>query len=336
MATLLDIKTSAASYLDRELADFTINGQDLWLIAANQVRKQAELDHDFEFNRKFVSVSVNGTTGGDLGSALDINSNPVIVKTVIEVGMLDQQQNLIPVEWTTVAESLERQRQGNRFAVPRYPDDNWTRDTPYGLSRFNFAGDSIFRWPKTSDSESLNFPLWMEVYSFDRDWTSADLQTHNALVTGTLSPDATGTYQFIGLDNGPANFYVRIGDAPYRLFWDTDSWYILQLGSNTDAGWTMLSMNKLDPSGTYTAVGGSGSTGTATVVATSAFSGIWTTYGQQYLLWATIVQLNKLFKVFVPRQEGNLPPPTDQADAGLQSLIDWDNYKFEQFRRHNR
>jgi hypothetical protein len=62
----------------------------------------------------------------------------------------------------------------------------------------------------------------------------------------------------------------------------------------------------------------------------------WASKGSQYLLWATVIQLNQVYKDFVFRQEGNLPPPQTLADAALQSLVTWDIFKYEQSRRHNR
>jgi hypothetical protein len=63
---------------------------------------------------------------------------------------------------------------------------------------------------------------------------------------------------------------------------------------------------------------------------------VWGTKGSQYLLWGTVIQLNQVYKDFVFRQEGNLPPPQTLADQGLASLLTWDVFKYEQFRRHNR
>ena len=63
---------------------------------------------------------------------------------------------------------------------------------------------------------------------------------------------------------------------------------------------------------------------------------IWLTKGAQYLQWATIVQINQLFKDFVFRQEGNLPPPQDLATAGLAAIQTWDSFRYTQFRRKTR
>lgn len=336
MATLLDIKTAAAHYLDRGVADLTVNTQDLGLIALNQARNYAELQNDFEFSRKLVELEVNGVTGGALSSAtlystgttsatvtgtlspnlvgtyvqvgtyngfpfyllagttayalwnngsawylaaaagvngttapvgdrftlastslspagtytaagsatgapvVAVTAPTVDIKTVIEVGLFDDFGNFRPIEWTTVSESLERQRKDNPYSTPRYPTDAWAQIGPAGESRFAFSGDTLYRFPFDEDN---NFTVGMEVYSFTADWVAGDLST-------TIAP--------------------------------------------------------------------------------------WTTKGQEYLLWATIFRLNHLFKAFVPRQEGNLPPPTGVMEAALEAFKSWDTFKFEQFRRHSR
>jgi hypothetical protein len=69
---------------------------------------------------------------------------------------------------------------------------------------------------------------------------------------------------------------------------------------------------------------------------TSDLQDIWLLQGSQYLQWQTIVQINQLFKDFVFRQEGNLPPPQDLATAGLSAIQTWDAFRYAQFRRRSR
>lgn len=47
-------------------------------------------------------------------------------------------------------------------------------------------------------------------------------------------------------------------------------------------------------------------------------------YGSDYLMWDCICRLNPLNKEFVPRQEGNVAPPTDERDKAWQDLLAWD------------
>jgi hypothetical protein len=47
-------------------------------------------------------------------------------------------------------------------------------------------------------------------------------------------------------------------------------------------------------------------------------------FGSKWLMWDACCNLNTLVKEYVPRQEGNIPAPTDQRDQAWQELIAWD------------
>ena len=74
----------------------------------------------------------------------------VEVKSVIECGIYDDEFNIQPVEWTTVAESIERQRQMKPGFGPRYPSDGEaTTRSGGGLNgqRIAFVGNDIWCVP---------------------------------------------------------------------------------------------------------------------------------------------------------------------------------------------
>lgn len=178
MATsaLLDIKTTVALYLGKQVSDLTIGGFDLGLVALNQVRRRAELAHDFEFSRKLVSLAVNGVTGGNLSAAVLVSDGVTIVdtKTVIEVGVFDDSGNLRPITWTTVAEGLERQRKDNRRVFQGWRETEYTQVQPRGVFRVEFSGMDCFVWPKDSQN---NYTLGLEVYAMQAPWTDTNLTT---------------------------------------------------------------------------------------------------------------------------------------------------------------
>src|SRR5215475_236648 len=47
-------------------------------------------------------------------------------------------------------------------------------------------------------------------------------------------------------------------------------------------------------------------------------------FGDDWLGWNSICRLNYLRKEFVPRQEGNVAPPTEERDKAWQDLLAWD------------
>lgn len=243
--TLLEIEKAAAALLsDGDLAvttaDFTVGGFDLGLSLLNQIRRQAELLHDFNFNRKLVTVTVNSITGGSLDSAvLYGTATAADIKTIINVGQFDTNGNLIPVDWGTTESSLSRQIEDNPWGGGiRYPTDGQVAAYPNGRRRFTITNNAIYFWPKTETSENLTIGL--EAYIFQVDWAAT---------------------------------------------------------TETD---------------------------------------VWTTKGSAYLMYSLIVQLNNRFKFYVPRTEGNLAPPQTLANEALASLLAWDIFKYNQFRRDRR
>ncbi len=329
--TLYEIKQAVANILGTTVASLTVDGTDMFLVAVNQVRKDAEQNYDFEFQRRLVDVSVSGVTGGTLTSATThVGGTATNIKTIIEVGLYDDDNNLRPVEWTNVAESLERQRADNQYQIiPAYLTDD-ELEAPSGMARFDFVNDSVFRWPR--DTTATTYTLGLEVYSYAADWTSVTVPS--AVVTGTLSPDVTGTYTPIGYDSGySAMLYAfNTGVSNAILAYTPDGWRLREMTDET-ACWDGPSVAG-NPTGTYTALGTA--TGTATVTGSTTVSDVWTTHGSQYLIWGCVVWLNHIFQTFVPRQEGSLPPPVAMMERGLESLKTWDTAKFEAFRRHGR
>lgn len=344
--TILEIKTAIANYFDESVANLTVNGQDLALVALNQVRRQAELQYDFEFSRRLAQLTVDGVTGGSLNSAVLYSDGvtAVSIKSVIDVGLFDDDGNLRPVEWTTVTESLERQRLDNRRTVPRYRTDDWVGTMPRGLGRFDFTGDTVFRWPKDTTND---FTIGMEVYAFASDWTTS---SNTATVTGIDTVGLTGgntTYTQIAMLNSRPVYYALVGTGvAFVIYNDGTNWLVtlgnylgatkVQLDAASNGHWFVASTAAFPPGAFAGAQGYAGDAIAVTTTSTDSTSDTWTTYAPQFLQWGAIVHLNHLFKHFVFRQEGNLPPPEKLRDEGLKAFIDWDTNKYEQFRRHGR
>jgi len=65
----------------------------------------------------------------------------------------------------------------------------------------------------------------------------------------------------------------------------------------------------------------------ATDLQTSTPTDFFIENGFEYMLWATIKELNYLFQTFVPRQEGNvIPDPKLERDEAWRDLLLWDAY----------
>lgn len=341
--TILEIKTAAAALLSDSgqpitVADFTVGGQDVALLLLNQIRLQAEMLHDFNFQRKLLTMNVDSVAGGSLLTAvIKGTATTVDVKTVIEIGDFDLYGNFRPIEWTTAEEGQERMREENPYYGFRYPDDGQAVSWPLGRRRFVLRGDTIETWPTTQDP-AQTLPIGIEAYIFSSDWTVNSNTVTIAGGTGVTGVNTT--YYRHGSYNGKP-LYINASESStptvlYFLWYDGAKWVNNTLIGTVGSNFHGFTSTSQDPSGTYTANG----TFTGTAVATSAdadtTSDIWTTKGSQYLMWQLVVDLNKRFKWFVPRTEGNLTEPQAKADAGLETFKEWDIYKYEGFRRHSR
>lgn len=343
--TLLELRSVIAGYLQKTVLDLTVNGVDLSILALNQVRRTAELLYDFEFNRRHVTVTVDAVGGGTLDDAVLEGQPSVEVKRIIECGVYDDLFNVHPVEWTTVAESLERQRQIKPGFGPRYPTD-WETTTDYydvGLSRIALCGNDIWVVPQ-GDTHKL-MDLEFEVYAFTPDWSD---KTDSVKVVGVLGMDnVDGTYYPYGTFNGRP-FYLNIangGLAPggitpaMRAIWyRSGQWMITAaqwLGQTPGTGnYQSMVATTMYPGGVYAPHGTWQGNGTVAMQVGNDVTDIWLRHGAQYLLWAAVIQINHLCKEFVFRQEGNLPPPEKLAEAALENFRQWDSFKYEENRRH--
>ena len=333
-----------AAYLQKEVPDLTINGADLTLLALNNVRRKAEMLHDFEFSRRHVTVTVDGMSGGTLDDVVQEGSPTCEVKSVIECGIYDDKFNVHPVEWTTVAESIERQRMMKPGFGPRYPGDGEATTGYYGmdLPRIAFCGNDI--WCVPTGQRGEEFDLELEVYTFQQDWTST---SDSVLVQQVANPvAANGSYWPYGIYNGRP-LYINILYGPpvapmHMIWWDgVGKWRIApmaDLGQPTLVNYAEMAATTMVPGGAYVPRGTWSATAEGVIVVEMMPGGdtsdVWLTKGAQYLLWAGMVEVNHLCKEFVFRQEGNLPPPEKMAEEALEVFRQWDTFRFEQDRRH--
>ncbi len=344
LVTLLEIKTAVANFFEKTVSELTINGQDMFLTAVNQVRRQAELKHDFEFQRKLVTVSVNGVTGGSLEAAVEYGTaTAVAIKSVIEMGVFDDDANLRPVEWTTVAESLERQRGDDRWVNFESARADWEPSGLRGSGRFNFTGTQLYHFPKDSTN---NYTVGLEVYAFSSSWA---ITPSYITIAGATNTAYNGDYIFIGYNPSLAgNLYLLSGNGVVtaKALWSNGgNWKIT---AAADIGTDSINQYSFsDPLNLAYPVNGStwqnNGTFTGTVVNTNAYvenaytvSDIWTTYAAEYLIWGCVCYLNVIFQKFVFRQEGSVTSPDKQRDLALEAFIDWDSARYEQNRRHYR
>lgn len=353
MSTMLELKQTVAGVLRATVADFTVNGVDFQLMAANKVRLHAEQLHDFEFTKRLVSIVVNTVTGGSLTTAvLYGTATAANIKQILSVGQMDDDANFRPVEWMTSEEAYDFDRHvpvKRRFLTAPIIDSRYQLRSCCNQPVVTFTGDSVFVRLKPVSTDAQDITLVIEAYCYSADWTT---QSNTITVSGGTGVTGVnniyyryGNYQSypLYLDISPTT--LSTGAAIYALWHNGfSSWFITTANQFTELAPTnyhSLASTSQSPAGTYSPHG----TFTGTAVAVSAdvdsTSDIWLTKGFDYMLWAMVVWLNHngsavFGKTFVQRQEGNLAPPTELRDAALEVFFQNDQAKFEANRRHVR
>jgi hypothetical protein len=112
-----------------------------------------------------------------------------------------------------------------------------------------------------------------------------------------------------------------------------------EIGQPSLTNYLSMAGTAMVPGGAYVPHGSWAATGTPQTAVVEMMPGsdtsdVWLTKGASYLLWGGLIEVNHLVKEFVFRQEGNLPPPEKLRDDALEVFKQWDQFKFEQNRRH--
>lgn len=336
--TLAQLKILVAAYLGKTPTDLTVGGVDLFLVAANNARREAEQLHNFEMSRISGTLNIDGTAGGQL-SAIAINggsSNSVVVTGTI-----------------TPADAL-----GTYYA----------NGTVGGKTYYERAGTALWKlyWSVTDTS-------WYIQRFTDYNDTSLlwGRSAPNALVTGTFNSPlggATGTATatlgattFSGVKEITA--VTRVNSIGYSIpvpymredmaldrdrdlnNLDADTFYYFRYPSDADFllqhnATAIVQRNNalyIYPGGVNItspyAVGIRGygwlSEYTDSNLTDTNPTDYFIQYGPSYMQWACICELNYLFQRFVSRQEGVLSAPEKKKEEAWQKLLVWDAYSID-------
>lgn len=331
--TLAQILTAAASYLGKTSADLTVNSLDLGLLALNQVRTTAELTHDFEFNRKLATLTIDGVTGGSLDDVVitgELTSR--VTGSIVVSGAGSTTANGTYVGVGTFG---GKPLYAHSLSVGYYI--LWS-NTKWLIN--NIAGPgSLYEGVEDVDTPDLV-----------EEWAAVIGEAPVPLVTPEVeSSSEIKTIIEIGTFDEGGNFRPiewttaaeslerqrdQVRPVTMRYPTDQEATSLVALTRVVVSGRNVFLVPKVN--GEQVELGLEVYAMTPDWTDTSITPPVWGTKGSQFLLWQTVVHLNQLFKEFVPRQEGNLAPPKDLADEGLQALLTWDVMQFEQFRRHSR
>lgn len=175
--TLTELRNTCAAYHQKRVNDLTKNTVDLFLLAANNARKNAEKLHSFEWNRCTASLDIDGVTGGALADAiLDPVDTFQKIKEVVNISVL-RNNVYIPVEFTRSDIEIEHERSelqlDNRYwFANRYPSDSQF-DLMWAERTIAQRAQSLFIFPRVTVATPPNpIPVSMECYGYLNNYTT--------------------------------------------------------------------------------------------------------------------------------------------------------------------
>lgn len=184
--TISNLKAAIAAYHQKGLADFTVSGVDLVLLAINNARKAADRVHDWNAQQMELELSVVPSTGGDLAMAFveGDEENVKRIKTIDCVYFKTADGNLIPIELDTkknvgiwAKERIRRRALGLRY--PSDADLTMADLASIGRGRRPLIayqhGNSLFLDPPFTEAQkiAIDASVWLDDYTDDEedeDW----------------------------------------------------------------------------------------------------------------------------------------------------------------------
>jgi hypothetical protein len=175
--TLTELRNTCASYHQKRVHDLTKNTVDLFLLAANNARKNAEKLHSFEWNRCVATLDIDGVTGGALADAI-LPSTFQRIKEVVNISIL-RNNYYIPIEFTRSDIEIERERSELQLNNPdwfagRYPSDSQF-ELMWSCRVIAQRAQALYFFPRATVATTPNpINVSMECYGYLKNYTVAD------------------------------------------------------------------------------------------------------------------------------------------------------------------
>lgn len=195
---LFSLKDVCALLVGKTSADLTTGSTDLFLVAANNARRNAELRHNFEYSRITALVDINGADGASLDNGANISSylgdtySFVKIKEIVAVMRRRPDGTYIPLDFARADIPIERDRtelefSDNLFPYLRYPSDAQINARGSSSSIIQ-RGRSLYIYPVYIDQSPTTWRVLIEGYG----WLN--------------------NYEDVGnVDDAPQDFFVEYG-----------------------------------------------------------------------------------------------------------------------------
>lgn len=337
-------------------ADFTIGGVDMFLASANNARRSAELQHNFEYARVSGTIMVDGVNGanlndlqyeGQIGVNVSTPNGPVSPDPSGQYNMhgtyngapfyLRLTSNPLSsfVLWYDNVAGVWHINPFTYFQVTTAAGTAFSTNigtfdytgpatSPAGTYTTTFPGYSGSPVVSIGAFGTTNFNSFKEVVSIQRyrpdgirvpmDFSNPDVPIERDRTRWELdrfwSSDLRWPSDADILQNTWAITMYQRGNYIYRYPKPIVAEQPLQVHVE-GYGWLMP----------YYAAQLTNSPDPAAPAEDFVLQ-----YGEEYMLWKIVCDLNPLFGTFVPREEGNVASPENQLAAAWDKFLKWDAY----------
>lgn len=340
---LATLKTTCATLLDRAVSDLTQNSVDLFLVAANNARKNAELRHNFEYARCTSTLSLDGVSGAPLdGVVIDQNGITIPTQVTVTGSLSPDATGVYNSGFGSFNGQLIYVRSDNAFYLIYVitPFVGWVI-----VSSANYPSGATAGWKFVMSLVLGSYVPFGSAYTGVA-VVASSAQTFSKIkeVVAVMRQRPDGTW--IPLDFARVDIPIERDRTelefsdnlfPY-LRYPSDA-QINARGTNSSIVQRGRSLyihprfNQI-PSTTYSIqVEGYGwlSDYVAVGLTTDLPKDFIVEYGFSFLQWSIILELNTLFKQYVARQEGNLSPNDimKMRDDAWHDLLLWDTYQVD-------
>lgn len=207
MATIGDLKTQIAFYLQQSTSDFVVGSVDMLLVELNNARRTAESARNWHCEERSLSLTVSPTLGGEWSAAVGLYGYECI-KTVKQY-YISTCEGDIPIRHVTkshVAYDKRKELKSVSFDYnSRWKGDDGSGFDPESNPIVYVYNKTVFLDPVPSDCTDLSLDayIWLNDYTgnTDEDWfteAGADYLKWACIValnyrTGTFAPRQEGT-----------------------------------------------------------------------------------------------------------------------------------------------
>lgn len=343
--TLGKLKKFCAAIHEKTEADLTRLGVDLFLVAANNVKANAQLLHNFELSRVRATLDVDPLLGGALVDAV-IDGEDAEPDIIITGTLSPNATGTYTYLGTYLGYDFWRREDGAYvlFHDPttsvwllQVPNAGFTAQTnrwqyatsetiPEGLysAQGSYTGvpvislSNLSRWSGLKEiiavqrggPESALYPL---------DFTRLDVSIERDRYETELS-DIYDPY-----NRYPSDAQLLNRGANGSVVQRGSSLFIYPLGTN-EGDPVPLTLEGYGMLADYVAGD----------LLTTEPTDFLVEHGHVYMQWAIVCELNYFFKTFVARQEGNLATPEKEREDAWRRLILWDSYLIDSHSTRSR